>query len=90
MTCTGHAFLNSSHTGIVTVIVRVQDTYEGQKYYFLAIKDWSDEQTDIQKACLWGNTLPNSVGDAILAVQGSEKHIRFKNTNNINLRKRNG
>ena len=87
MTRTGHAFLNSSHTGIVTVVVRVQDPYEGEKYYFLAIKDWSDPEADIMRAMSWGNTLHPLAGAAIMETCGTNEHIKFA-SKNINLRKR--
>jgi len=87
MTCTGHAFLNSGHTQIVTVIVRVQDPYDGTKYYFLGIKDWSDEETDIKRCVQWGSSLNKEVGETILRNHGSDKHIKYKVDRNINLRR---
>jgi len=86
MTRTGHAFLNSSHTGIVTVVVRVEDPYEGTKYYFLAIKDWGEPEDDIQRTMSWGNTLHPNVGAAIM-LNGTTEHIKYS-SKNINLRRR--
>ena len=86
LTCTGHAFLNSGRTSIVTVIVRVNDPYDGEKYYFLGIKDWSDEETDIKQCVQWGSTLDPKVGRSIIDNLGSTKHIKYKG-NNINLRR---
>jgi len=85
-TCTGHAFLNSGRTSIVTVVVRVQDPYCGRKYYFLAIKDWVDEKTDIIRAVQWGSALDPEIGEMIISKRGSQQHIKFKDKN-INLRR---
>jgi hypothetical protein len=84
--CLGHAFLNSGRTGIVTVVTKINDIYEGDKYYILAIKDWVDEKTDIKRCINWGNTLDPTVGQLLIDTYGSNQHIKFADKN-VNLRR---
>jgi len=85
MVCLAHAFLNSGNTGIVTVVTKVHDKYDGDQFYIISIKDWVDEKTDIKKCINWGNKLDSNVGQLIIDTYGSNTHIKY--AENINLRR---
>lgn len=48
-------------------IVRVEDEYDGIKYYIASIEGL-DEAVDAQFIADWGSTFPNSAGDRLFGV----------------------
>lgn len=51
-------------------IVRVEDEYEGIKYYIRGIQsnEWSTPENDSQLIADWGSTFPKEVGDILFGV----------------------
>ena len=51
-------------------IVRVEDEYEGIKYYIRGIQntEWSTPEKDSQLVADWGSTFPKEVGDVLFGV----------------------
>jgi hypothetical protein len=55
-------------------IVRVEDEYEGIKYYIKAIPledyfDFTTEEQNSQFIAAWGNTFPKDAGDVLFGVK---------------------
>jgi hypothetical protein len=87
ITLEGVAFLTSGATDITTVIVKINNGF-AIKYYYLGIKDWVDEETDIQRTIKYGQTLHPKVGEAAIEHCGSSTLHKYKEKidTNINLR----
>ena len=51
-------------------IVRVEDEYEGIKYYIrgLQANEWSTPERDAQFVAEWGSSFPREVGDILFGV----------------------
>jgi hypothetical protein len=49
-------------------IVRVEDEYNGIKYYIAAVSGL-DKQADTQFIMNWGSTFPNDAGDKLFGVE---------------------
>lgn len=51
-------------------IVRVEDEYEGIKYYIRGIQanEWSTPEEDAMRVAEWGSTFPREVGDILFGV----------------------
>ena len=51
-------------------IVRVEDEYEGIKYYIrgLQANEWSTPEIDARVVADWGSTFPKEVGDILFGV----------------------
>lgn len=49
-------------------IVRVEDEYEGIKYYIKDVHGLSEE-LDKQSVASWGSTFPNDAGDVLFGVK---------------------
>ena len=49
-------------------IVRVEDEYEGIKYYIKEV-DGLNEEDDIWKVADWGSTFPKNAGDVLFGVK---------------------
>ncbi len=49
-------------------IARIEDTYDGIKYYISAIPNPSTEKEDAQFVIDWGNTFPKDAGDILFGV----------------------
>lgn len=85
ITLLGTAFLTSGNTDITTVVVKVNNEYD-IKYYYLGIKDYSDEQSDIKRTIQHGNTMHPEAGEAIIQHCGNTCFKQYKDGNSINLR----
>jgi hypothetical protein len=49
-------------------IVRVEDEYEGIKYYIKGVPEMTIEEHDAQQIASWGNTFPKEAGDMLFGV----------------------
>jgi len=49
-------------------IVRVEDEYEGIKYYIKSVGFQLNQDADSQHIADWGNTFPKAAGDALFGV----------------------
>lgn len=49
-------------------IVRVEDPYEGIKYYISDLREGNTENEDINEIAEWGSTFPNNAGDVLFGV----------------------
>lgn len=52
-------------------VVRVEDPYEGIKYY-ISTATGMDEKIDMEHIAAWGATFPNEVGDMLFGVRKDE------------------
>lgn len=53
-------------------IVRVEDEYEGIKYY-IGYADTGTEESDKQHIADWGNRFPNDAGDVLFGISTIDK-----------------
>ena len=88
ITLQGVAYLTSGHTDIVTVIVKIHNGFQ-TKYYYLGIKDWIDEEHDVEMTIKHGQTLHPEIGEAAIQRCGSPMFKKYKEKvdTNINLRR---
>ncbi len=49
-------------------IVRIEDEYEGIKYYIKSVELPTTEEADAQHIADWGNTFPKEAGDILFGV----------------------
>lgn len=50
-------------------IVRVEDEYEGIKYYIKGLANMTNAEDDAYDIAHWGNTFPNDAGDKLFGVK---------------------
>lgn len=48
-------------------VVRVEDPYDGPKYY-IGVGQGFDEQQDIEHIAAWGSRFPNDAGDVLFGI----------------------
>ena len=49
-------------------VVRVEDEYDGVKYY-IGVGEGHVEEADMQHIASWGSTFPNDAGDVLFGVK---------------------